>query len=132
MPAIRIKQRIAFSLETRLARRRPQQKTRVLQPLPQVLFLALPLRMSEARNRRNPMLDQRCMSHKHHIRRAFARMQHPNISNALKLLIQILPLPKGGIARWMMKITRPPRVDDVINVVPLRWTHQISGTIEMG
>ena len=68
MPAIRIKQRIAFPLETRLARRRPQQKTSVLQPLPQVLFLGLPLRMSEARNRRNPMLHQRCISYKHHIR----------------------------------------------------------------
>src|SRR5207302_1591674 len=48
MPATGIKQRIPFPFKTRLARRRPKQKTRVLQPPPQVLLLSLPLRMSEA------------------------------------------------------------------------------------
>src|SRR5882757_5881326 len=94
-------------------------------------FLGLPLRMRKARDRRNPMLNQRRMSHKHHIWRAFPRMQHPDISDPLKLLVQILPLHKGGIARRPMKITRHPRVDDVVNVVPLRWTHQIGWAIEM-
>src|SRR5882757_3587679 len=96
-----------------------------------MLFLGLPLRMREARNRRNPMLNQRRMSYKNHIRRAVARMQHSDISGPVKLLVQILPLHKGGIARRLMKITRHPRVDDVVNVVPLRWTHQIGGAIEM-
>ncbi len=102
MPAIRVKQRIPFTFERSLARRRPQQKTRVLQPLPHMLLFSLPLWMGKARNRRNAMLHQRRMGHKHHVRRALARMQQPNIRNSLQLLIQTLPLHERGIARWPM------------------------------
>jgi hypothetical protein len=131
MAAIRIKQRISLAFKTRLSRRRPQQKTRILQPQPHMLFLGLTLWVGEARNRRNPMQNHRRMSHKHHIRRAFPRMQKPHVSDSLKLLVQIFPLHKSSIARRLMKITRHPRVDDVVNVVPLRRAHQVGWAIEV-
>ena len=87
MPAIRIEDSIAFSFEGSLTWRIPDQKTCFQKPLPQMRLLGLPLGMREARDSCQPMLHQRCMRHKHHIRRTLARVQQAHIGNPQQLLV---------------------------------------------
>jgi hypothetical protein len=114
------KDRIALALERGLARSLPEQKPVLLQPAPQRCLLNLALWMGKARNRGNPVLHQRCVSHEDHVGRSWHSWDEPHIGNPLQLPVQLPPLREGHIAAGPMQVSRHPGIDNVIHVIPLR------------
>jgi hypothetical protein len=94
-------------------------------------FFRLPLRMGEAGEGYDTVLDQGCMPDEDHVGEVLLAMDETDIGDSLQLAVQLSPLRIGKISRGPVQISCHPRIDDVINVIPLRWTHQVGWAIEV-
>jgi hypothetical protein len=94
-------------------------------------LLCLTLRMSKAREGNDAMLYDSGVPDKDHIRKSLLSGNQANVCEPLELAVQLLPLGKCEITRRSMEISGHPWIDDVVYVVPLRWTHQVGWPIEV-
>ena len=130
--SVRIEDRVALALERRRPRRIPHQEAVFGQPPPQRGLFHLPLRVRKARHRSDPMLHQRGVPHKYHIRRSAHCRDQPHIRPLLQLPMQLPPLRERHIAARPMQVSRHPRVDHIVHVIPLRGAHQVGRHLEVG
>lgn len=126
-----VEERVSLAFEGGLARSLPDEKPGRLKPAPEVAFFRLPLRMGEAGERDDAVVHESGMTNKDHVGESLLSVNEADIADALQLAVQLAPLCVGQIARGTMQVTCHPRIDDVIYVIPLGWTHQVSWSIEV-
>lgn len=125
--AIVVEGDIPFPFEGCLTRRLPEQEGLALEPLVEVRGLGPALRMVEAGERGHPVLYQGAVAEEDHVGTARFGMQQANVGDTTQDVMKTLPLREGKIARGSMDVAGHPRIDDVVDAVPLRRTHQVCG-----
>ncbi len=122
---------VPLSFEGGLSRGLPDQKSHVFKPVSKMDLFRLSLGVSKAGDCGYSMLHKRSMRDEGHIRAAAFRMENTDIGMRPKRVKKLPPLGKCAIPQWAMKIASHPGIDDVIDVIPLRRTHQVGWSIEV-
>ncbi len=58
-------------------------------------------------------------------------MKNADVGDAMERVVKVAPLGEGAVALRAMEVAGHPRVDDVVDVIPLWRAHQVGGSIEV-
>ena len=100
-------------------------------PAAEVLLLGLTLRVGEAGDGGYPVLHESGVGDEDHVGQIGPSLKESDVGDALQMLVEVVPLGEGGVARGAVEVAGHPGVYDVVDVVKLGWAHQISGAIKM-
>ncbi len=123
---------ITLAFEGCLARGLPDEEAGALEPAAEVLLFGLTLRVGEAGDGGYTVLHESGVGDEDHVGQIGPGGQETDVGDALQVMVEVVPLGKGGVPRGPMEIARHPGIDDVIDIVELGWAHQVGRPIEVG
>ena len=126
-----VEEGVTLAFEGGLAGGFPDEEAGALEPASEVLLFGLALRVGEAGDSGYSVLHESGVGDEDHVGQFGSGLEETDVGDALQMLVEVVPLGKGGVARGPMEIAGHPGVDDVIDIVKLGRAHQVSGTVEM-
>ncbi len=123
---------VAFAFEGGLAGRLPEQEALADEPAAEVGGLGAALLRIEAGDGGDAMLDEGAVAEEDHVGASGFGMQEANVGDAAQDVVHALPLSEGEIPRGTMDVSGHPGIEDIIDAIPFRRTHQEGGSGELG
>src|SRR5258708_7292030 len=122
--SVGFEERIPFAFEGRYAGNVTHGETALLKPAAEMGFLALALGMIETAQGYLAVEDEAGVGGEDHVGRARLRLHQEHVGNLRKRAMQNLPLFCCALARGPVHVPGHPRIDDVVDVVERRRTHE--------
>ncbi len=130
--AVVVEGEVAFAFDGSFAGGFPEEKTLRDEPAAKVGGFGSALLGVEAGDSRDAVVDESAVGKEDHIGTAGLGMKEANVGDGTKNVVHSLPLGKGQIARGAVDVAGHPGIQDVVDVVPLRGTHEKGGAGELG
>lgn len=103
-----------------------------MHPSAEVLGFGLALRVGEVGDGGDAVLDDAGVADEGHVGRSLAGVEDADVGDGAEGVVEDAPLGEGAIARRAVEVAGHPRVDDVVDVVPLGRAHEVGRAAEVG
>jgi hypothetical protein len=123
---------VALPLEGGLAGRLPDEEALAGEPAAEIGGFGAALGRAKAGDGGDAMMNQGAVAQEDHVGAAGLRVKEAHIGDAAEDVVHALPLGEGEITRTSVNVSGHPGIEDVVDSIPLRRTHEEGGAGELG
>ncbi len=127
-----VEEDVAFAFEGGLAWGLPEEKALADEPAAEEGCLGAALGRIEAGDGSDAVMDERSVADEDHVGTAGLGVQEAHVGDAAEDVVHALPLGEGEVSGGAVNVAGHPGIEDVVDVVPLRRTHEEGGAGELG
>lgn len=126
-----VEEDVAFALEGDLAGGFPKEEALADEPAAEEGSFGAALGGIEAGDGGDAVMNEGSVADEDHVGAAGLRMKKAHVCHAAEDIMHTLPLGEGEISGGAVDVSGHPGIEDVVDAVPLRWTHEKCGAGEV-